>query len=375
MRNVISLFLITLFAFSCHKAKPHQMPPVPVSAVAIQPQTIAADFEYIGVGESSHIVPLRARVTGYLQEIRYKEGGLVKEGDLMFVLDQRPFIANVNEAKGILERQKSMLWDADQIKARMEALYPENAVSLKELDNAIAEQGASTGSVQAAAANLDYAEINLGFASIAAPVTGLASQAKYREGALISTNQGDENLLTTIYVVDPIWVNFNIPDNDLLKFRKEVESKQLKLPEGMNFQIEAILTDGTVLPSEGTIDFINPAIQQNMATMLFRAILPNPDLLIRPGQFVRVVMKGAMRPNAVLVPQTAVVQGQKGTFVYVIANGKASMRPVKVGDWVQNNWIIQSGLNPGDVVIVQGVNKIRDGSPVVLQSLLPGKSS
>jgi membrane fusion protein (multidrug efflux system) len=356
---------------ACQKPAKPPVPPVEVTAMQVEPQTIPADFEYVGVGESSHIVQLRARVEGYLQTINYKEGGLVKTNDLMFVIDQRPFIAAVESARGVLEQKKALLWNATQVKNRMVPLYKENAVSQRDLDNAIADELAAQANVDTANANLYQAELNLSFASLTAPVTGLASQAKYREGALISP--GEENLLTTIYVVDPIWVNFSVSDRELLQAKKDIKDGHLIWPANMNFQIEAILSDGTVIPSEGYIDFTNPAIQQSTGTMLMRSILPNPNLLIYPGQFVRVVVKGAIRPNAILVPQTAVVQGETNMFVYVVDGGKARMQPVVPGDWYKDYWIINDGLKAGDIVITQGVNKIQNGSAVTVQTMLPSK--
>ena len=354
----------------CAKAPAPVSTPIPVTAIRVEPQTIPANFEYVGVGESSHIVELRARVEGYLESINYKEGGMVKTGQLMFVLDQRPFIASVESTQGDLDRQKAVLWNAQQTKGRMVPLYKQNAISQRDLDNAIAEELEAEAAVETASANLYKAKLNLGFASLSSPVDGLASQAKYREGALIAPGVGDQNLLTTIYVVNPIWVNFNVSDNDLLKLRRDVAAKKVVLPANKNFRIEAILSDGTVLPAEGVIDFTNPAIQQSTGTMLIRAILPNPDVLIYPGLFVRVRVMGAMRPNAILVPQTAVVQGQSGMFVYVVENGKAMVRPVTPGDWYQDYWIIDQGLSAGDVVIAKGVSRVQNGSAVLIQSLL-----
>lgn len=346
--------------------------PVPVSVVRVEPRTIPADFEYIGAGQSSHIVEIRARVEGYLESIDYKEGSMVQKGDLLFVLDQRPFQAAVDSAKGTVEKEKAVLWNAQQIKNRMIPLYQQHAVSQRDLDDAIARELAASANVQTANADLYQAELNLGFASITAPVTALSSQAKYREGALI--NPGSENLLTTLYVVDPIWVNFSISESDILKIKRDVASRKLAWPKEMNFQVEAILSDGTVLPAEGSIDFANPALQQSTGTMLIRAVLPNPKLLIYPGQFVRAVVKGATRPNAITVPQTAVQQGDQGIFVYVVEGGKAVMRPVEAGDWYQNDWIIDNGLASGDLVITQGVNRVQNHTPVAIQAIVPGAS-
>lgn len=366
-RFICSLLLLTCVC--CQKPVKPPKPPAAVSAVRVAAKTIPADFEYIGVGESSHIVQIRARVEGYLESINYKEGALVKKGDLMFVLDQRPFIAEVDKAKGTVERMKALLWNAEQTRARMVPLYLENAVSQRDLDNAVAEEWSAKGNLASAEADLYHAELNLGFASITAPVTGLASQAKYREGALIAP--GQDNLLTTMYVVDPIWINFSISDQDLLAARLAVKKKQMVWPKDMNFKIEAILSNGIVVPGEGYIDFTNPAVQQSTGTMLIRAILPNPNLYIYPGQFVRVVLKGATRPNAILVPQTAVVQGQNGPFVFVIQDGKAVQQTVQLGDWYLNYWIILDGLKVGDLVIAEGVAKIQNGSPVTIQQMVP----
>ena len=313
-----SLFFITVFTVSCHKSHPPAAVAVPITAMRVEPQTIPADFEFIGVGESSHIVQIRARVEGYLESLDYKEGRLVQ----------------------------------------------------RDLDRALADQLAAAAEVETAKADLYKAAINLGFTSIQAPVTGLSGQAKYREGALISPGAGDENLLTTLYVVDPIWVNFNISDNELLQLKQDVAEKQVQLPKDMHFQIEAILSDGTVVPTEGVIDFNNPAIQQSTGTMLFRSVFPNPKISIYPGQVVNVIVKGAVRPGAIAVPQTALVQGGKGTFVYVVENGKALERMVVPGDWYKDFWIINSGLKAGDIVVAIGVNKLQHESPVAIQSML-----
>jgi membrane fusion protein, multidrug efflux system len=365
---LVSALILAMWGCSKASLKP-ATPPATVIAMRVEPRTIPADVEYVGVTESSHIVELRARVEGYLESIHYQEGGAVRQGDLMFMIDQRPFLAAVEKAKSDLEKQQALLWNADQVKARMLPLYQQSAVSQRDLDTAIADQLSASANVQSAQAELYQAELNLSFASVSAPVTGLASQAKYREGALIST--GDQNLLTTIYVVDPIWINFSVADRDLLQWRREIQKKWLQWPEHTNFTVEAILSDGTVFPTVGTIDFTNPAIEQSTGTMLFRAVFSNPNFFVFPGQFVRVILKGATRPNAMLVPQTAVVQGQKGPFVFVIDQGKAQMKNVVLGDWYKDYWIIHEGLKSGDLVVAQGVNKIHEGSPVTIQEVLP----
>ncbi|MBS3903846.1 MAG: efflux RND transporter periplasmic adaptor subunit [Simkania sp.] len=355
---------------SCEKETPPPMPPVPITAVHVIPQNIPANFEYVGVAESSHIVELRARVEGYLEKIGYQEGGLVHANDVMFVLDQRPFVAALDMAKGDLARQEALLWNAEQSKNRMVPLYKQNAVSQRDLDDALAQELAAKASVMTAQANVAQAKLNLEFASIEAPVTGMASKAIFREGALISP--GPNSLLTNIYVIDPIWVNFSVSEGDILKARKEISEKRLLYPEGMQFSIEVVMADNSTMPAAGKIDFTDPALQQSTGTMLVRSILANPLGWLRPGQFVRVVVKGATRPNAIIVPQTAVLQGQNGTFVYVVTkDGKAAIRPVDLGDWYKDYWIINSGLAKGDIVIALGINRVQNNTPVVVKTWMP----
>lgn len=363
------LITLTLSLSSCKKQEKHERPPTHVTATKIVKQTIPANFEFIGVAESSHIVELRARVEGYLQQIAYKEGSIVNEGELMFVIDPRPFEASLESAKGALASQKAILWNAEQAKARMEPLYKQNAASKKDLDDAIASVMSAEANVKSAQANVVTAELNLSFTSIAAPVTGSSNQAKYREGALISP--GPNSLLTTIYVIDPIWVNFNVSDNDLLLARNETEKGLLKYPKDDDFNIEIVFADGTVMPAVGKVDFTDPAFQQTTGTRLIRAVVPNSKGLLSPGQFVKTRVKGAVRPNAIIVPQTAVQQGQKGMFVFVLdKDNKAQIRPIVAGDWYKDFWIINSGLQEGDEVIVDGASKVVPGMQVTVTKII-----
>ena len=358
----------------CGKTEKEVIPPIPVTGTLVLPKTIPADFEYVGVGESSHIVELRARVEGYLKQIDYTEGSVVKEDSLMFVIDQRPFIATLDSAKGELASKEAILWNAVETKDRMVPLYKEKAVSKKDLDDALAGEMAARANVKTAQAHVQTATLNLGFTSIRAPVSGLSGRAIFREGALISP--GTNSLLANLYVIDPIWVNFSVSEGDLLKARILQQKEILQFPQNDDFQIEVILADNTVVPAEGKIDFTAPSLQQKTGTMLIRATLPNPNQWILPGQFVKVVLKGAKWINAITIPQAAVLQGQAGTYVYVISKkGQAEVRPVETGEWYHNDWIILSGLKKGDIVIADGVNRIENGSKVHLTKILADGSA
>lgn len=364
MYRFIAIYIgALLLCIGCQKPVAEVKGPILVTAIHVKAKTIPANFEYVAVAESSHIVEMRARVEGYLDKIAYTEGSLVKKGDLLFTLDPRPFQAEVDQAAAQVAQAKAILWNTIQIKNRMIPLYEQNAVSQRDLDNALSNEKAAEAGVKAAEAVLAKAKINLDFASIAAPVTGMASQAVYREGALISP--GTNNLLTTIFVIDPIWVNFSVSENDILKSRDELKKGLLKYPDNNLFQIKVILADGSVVPAKGTIDFLAPAIEQNTGTTLIRAVMDNPQGWLRPGQFVKVIVEGATRPNAIVVPQTAVLQGEGGLFVYVIGQDrKIELRAVEAGDWYLDGWIITKGIKEGDTVVVGGLNRITKGSLV-----------
>jgi membrane fusion protein (multidrug efflux system) len=363
------VLFVLLIGTACQSPKKVEMPPIPVSAMKVIKQKIPANFAFVGVAESSHIIQMRARVEGYLESINYKEGSMVKAGDLLFVIDQRPFIAALEQAQADLERQRAILWNAEQIKARMVALYDQDAISERDLDNALADEMAARANVMAGEAKVYQADLNLSFASITAPADAMASMAKYREGALISP---DQTLLTTLYVIDPIWINFSVSDRDLLIARDEIKKGQLVYPKDNQFTVEAVLSDGTIIPSKGFIDFTSPAIQQDTGTMLIRSVFPNSEYLIYPGQFVRVVVKGAYRPDCIIVPQTAVTQGEASPFVYVIdQSSRVERRQVTLGDWFEDYWIILDGLKEGETVVGVGVNKVQEGAVVQVVDLMP----
>lgn len=352
-----------------------QAPPPPQVAVnvwTIRPQTIPANFEYVGVAQSSHLVEIRARVQGYLEKIAYQEGNLVHANDLLFELDAKPFEAALAQAKALQEQQEALLWNAKRAVERLKPLYEQKAASRRDLDNALAQEEGAQAAVNAAKAQVIQAELNLGYTKIHSPITGLSGQSKYREGALVSP--GFESLLTTISALDPIWINFNVSEGDLLKYREEYVQGHLKVPKDMNFEIEVILANGFVLPSKGKVDFADPNIQTGTGSMSVRAVIPNSEDLLKPGQFVRARLIGATRPEAIVIPQRAVMQGSKGLFVYLVnKENKVEIAPIEAGDWYQNDWIIKSGLHEGDRVIVDGTNKVMPGSVVTAQELAEPK--
>jgi membrane fusion protein (multidrug efflux system) len=357
------LFFAIFLLCSCEKKAPLvKLPPVEVTVEKIAPKTIPAIFEYIGVVQSSHEVEIRARITGYLEKIAFLEGSYVNKDDLLFQIDPRPFQVALDKAKAQLSREQAVLWQAQRAVKRFTPLYEQKAASQRDLDNAIASEMSAQAQVMEAQAQVADAEINLGYTTIRSPVSGLTSQAKYRVGSLISPTQ---DMMTTVSVMDPIWVVFSVAEQDILESEDEIKKGRMIFPPKEEFQIELILADQTIFPEKGTVNFFSPSYSQKTGTLLIRAILNNPNNVLHPGQFVRVKIYGAQRPNVMVVPQQAVQQGQNGPFVFVVnQNNKAEVKPITPGPWDQSQWIIWEGLSSGDRVIISGVNKILPGSEV-----------
>jgi membrane fusion protein, multidrug efflux system len=342
-----------------------------VTAVTVKPQDTPVVYEVVGQTQSSHQVEIRARVEGFLEKRLYEEGGPVKTGQVMFQMDRRPFEASLQEARGELAQQQAK-WDTARANlARIKPLTEKNAVSKKDLDDAIGNEKSAAAAVITAQGKVRQAELNLGYTTIASPVAGVSSQAKKQEGSYIS--MGSESLLTTVAKLDPIWVNFSISENQQLRLVDQTRKGTLKYPPGGNFDIELVLADGTVYPKRGRINFADPSFSQETGTFLVRATLVNPyPYLLRPGQFVKVHLLGAIRPHAITVPRRAVMQGAKGHFVWTIdKDGKAEFRNVTMGEWINDNCFITEGLKADDRVVIDGAIKLAPGAPVKITTGSP----
>jgi membrane fusion protein (multidrug efflux system) len=364
MRWSLVALAVSLPLAACNKeeAKPQARPPAEVSVIRVTPADTPVTFEYVGQTESSHQVEIRARVSGFLDKRVYDEGSLVTAGQVMFRQDPKPFQAQLAVAKGALAEQQARLQTARDNLARVRPLAAQNALSQKDLSDAIGAEQAAAAAVEAAKANVQEAQLNLGYTTITTPVTGLSSYARVQEGAYVNPQN---SLLTTVEQVHPIWVDFSLSENEALRFRGERVSGQLRLPKIDSYEVEIVLGDGSVFPHRGRITFANASYNQQTGTFLVRATLPNPEAELRPGQFVRVRVLGAVRPNAILVPQQAVLNGAQGHFVWVVGKqGKAEIRNVEVGPWHGEQWFITGGLAPGETVVVEGVMRLAPGAAV-----------
>lgn len=337
--------------------------PVEITAVTVQAGDVPITREFVGKTASSRRVEIRSRVTGFLEKREYEEGTLVEEGQVLFQMDRKPFEARLQAAEAELGQQQARLENATANLARVEPLARENAVAQKELDDAVAIYREAAAAVEAAKANLTQAKLDLGYTTIASPVTGQSSFSTQQEGAYIGP--GADSLLTYVAQLSPMRVEFSVSENQILQFRKQQEAGTVREPEDGNFVVEIVLADGTVFPHTGHLTFADASISEETGTFLVRAEFDNPEGLLRPGMFVRARLKGAERPNAILAPQRAVQQGAKGSFVWVVDDeGKAEFRPVVTGPWHGDDWFIDEGLAAGETIAVEGALKLRAGTPV-----------
>lgn len=374
MHRLIYLFMLLLLISCSKEQKTPGARTVQVTDYVVDPVTIPAVFTFVGRTESSHLVEIRARVEGYLEKIAFQEGSMVQEGQLLFLLDSKPFQAVLDSATAELNQQKALLWRAEQDAERLKPLYEQKAASKKDLDAATSTVLATQAAVESAAAKVDEAKLNLGYTKITAPSKGLSSQSSFRVGALITP--GVQGLLTTISSIDPVWVMFSVSENELLKTRREIERGCLVMPKDMDFDVQLELGQGEAYEHLGKVDFANPSFDTTTGMQSVRAVIPNPKGDLKPGQFVRVNILGAKRQGAMLVPKKSVLQGTSGFYVYAInGENKAEVRNIDVGDWYEEFWIVKSGLDQGTKIVVDGTNKIEQGVTVKSTATIPPPSS
>lgn len=372
-RLPLVLAALAVLIAGCSKEIPPPQRPVPeVTVAVVQPQDIPYTPNFVAQTESSQQVNIVARVSGFLDRIAYQEGELVKEGQLLFQLDPKPFQAKLEAARGELQSQQARHATAQANLGRVKPLAQQNALSQADLDKAQGEFDASKAAVFSAQAKVTEAELNLSYTTIHSPVTGLASRSVQRQGAYLNAQSADATL-TYVAAIDPVWVTFSVSQNQVAKWREERVNKRIVAPKGDHYEVEIVLSDDTLYPYRGKINFADPSFSQDTGSFMVRAVLPNPDKELRPGMFVTAYVIGALRTNAIVVPQLAVQQGSNGHLVYVVnPAGTAEVRPVVVGDYSGDREIvILSGLHAGDRVVVDGVLKVVPGQPVKIVQTPP----
>jgi len=337
-------------------------PPPEVNVMTVAPRTLPLTLEYVGQTAGSREVEVRARVSGIILKRNFAEGAPVREGQSLYTLDAAPFEAAVARSEADVVAAQARYEQAKRNAARLAPLYAEKAVSQKEHDDAVSAEEIGAADLKAARARLATDKLNLGYTKVAAPVSGQASRSLRSEGSLV---EGPQTLLTTVVQIDPIWVNFGIPDNEQAALSKEAQAGRVALPKNGQFEVALRRADGTIYDRVGKLNFSDVRVSTATGTREARAEVPNPNGVLRPGEFVRVILRGASHPNALTVPQRAVLEGPQGKFVYIVdEKGTAQPRPVEVGEWAGEDWIINKGIQAGDRVITEGLMKLGPGAPV-----------
>lgn len=349
---------------------PGGFPPPVVSVASIEPRDLAVTYEYPAQTAGYREVEVRARVTGIIERRNYQEGALVKQGQSLFTIDPEPFKVALARAEADIAVAEARLAQARRDVRRLRPVIEARAISQKEFDDALSAEQVAEAEVKSARARVNEAKLNLGYTRVEAPISGATSRSVVSEGTLVS---GPGVLLATVTQTDPIYVIFGIPDREYRALRRDVEAGRLKLPEQGRFRATLKLADGRDYSKTGAVNFTDVRVNAQTGTIETRAEFSNPNGGLRAGEFVRIVLQGAVRPGAIIVPQRAVLEGPKGKFVYTVtADSKAEARPVEVGDWAGEGWVVNSGLKAGERIIVDGVMKIGPGAPVKIADGKPG---
>lgn len=352
--------MLTLPACSDKEAK-GAPPPLSVSVIKAVTTPVSVYEEYVAQTEATNAVEIRARVSGVLERQAFVDGSRVAKGELLFVIDQQPFIAALAQAKATLAQARANYANSHQILERIRPLLADEAISQQDLDTAVAREAADAASVEAARAQVTTAELNLAYTTIRAPVDGIISKALIKPGGLVNAST---TLLTTLYTIDPIYVNFALSELKLLELERQLKAKPSDFKNRAP-QFRMKLADGSDYPLAGRLDFVDAAVDPKSGTVQARLSVPNPNRLLRPGLFIRVIVPAFEQLEAIRVPQSAVqeLQGRRAVFV-VDAEGKVVYREVVAKSRLENDWVVEGGVNAGDQVIVEGINKVRPGMTV-----------
>ena len=341
-----------------------QMPPPEVVVETVKVESLPLQFEYPARTAGYREVQVRAQVSGILQERTYQEGSQVKQGQVLFRIDPRPYQAALARAKGALAQEQARYRQTERDLKRIRELQGKGFASESELDNAISNFEQSKANIEAAKAEVQSKQIDLDYTTVEAPISGITSKETVSEGSLMVAGDPSASLLTNITQLDPIYVNFALPEREDARIRQALADGTL-VRDSEQYVAQIRFGDGSTYPLEGKVDFTDSLIDRSTGTVSARAVVPNPDQALLPGQFVRVLLKGISKPNAITVPERAIGQGPNGTYVYVVdEQGMARVRPVTTAHTADGRWAVDSGIAAGDRVIVEGLPKVRPNTPV-----------
>ena len=372
LRRISAATSLLLLAACGPAGGPPPFPPPPVTVAVIAPRDVPVSYEYTAQTAGFREVEVRARVSGILLKRNHREGSRVSRGESLFTIDPAPFELALARAAADLGVAEARHQQTRREYARLKSVYEQKAVSQKEFDDATSAERIAAAEVASAKARLNEAKLNLEWSRVEAPITGITSRSAVSEGSLVS---GPSVLLTTMTQTDPMYVIFGISDRDELALRRDIDAGNIKVPADGRMVAKVRLSDGSLYDKEGRVNFTDVRVNTQTGTTEARAEFPNPRNTLRAGEFVRLTLSGAVRVNAIVVPQRAVLDSPKGKFVYIVnAESKTEPRPVEVGDWAGDGWVIAGGLKPGDRVVIDGMAKLQafGPGPVTVTNDLPG---
>ncbi|MAW90636.1 MAG: efflux transporter periplasmic adaptor subunit [Altererythrobacter sp.] len=376
MKLFRTFFLLTLGAFvaACSSSEaPPQDQSIPVRTVTVGKTNLDNVIELPGRVEPVRVAEVRARVTGIVQDRMYEEGTDVGKGQALFRIDPSELRANYAQAQASLERARATAANANAVLKRYRPLLEENAISGQEFDAAQAAAREANANVAQIEAQLRASSLQLGYTTVRAPISGRAGRAAVTEGALVSQPEG--TLMTRIEQISPIYVSFAQSATDVLKLRRAIANGELDLSPGDAVEVRLLFADGTEYDLPGVIEFLDFSVDESTGTVQLRAEFPNPDGLLLSGEFVNARIYAGKVSNVVAIPQRAVTVTEGGGSVMVVdKEGKAAVRPIKLGQLMGDDWVVESGLNPGDQVIVSNLQKLQPGMPVKVANAATGRS-
>lgn len=369
MKRLFLLVFVSLLIYACgEKSQTSGPPPAPqVQVVKVTAQKVQLEKDFVAQVYGKLDIPIRARTEGYLEGIHFNEGKLVRKGDLLYTVDQDPFREAVNAANSQLAEAKVALTQAENDLARYEPLAEINAISQKDLDAAKAKRDAAEASVNAAQANLNFQKIQLGYTRITSPIDGLIGKTNAKVGEFVGRSPNPV-ILNTVSLIDSIRVEFFLSENDYLSLFREYQEN--KTNQNAQLPLQLVLSDGSIFDQMGYVDFINREIDSSTGTILIQATFPNPDRLVRPGQFARVRAIIQEVENGVIVPQRAVSEFQGRFFIFKVdSNSVVTRQEVVIAGKYRDYFLISSGVEDGDMVVLEGLQLVRDGLTVQVEEV------
>ncbi|MGA2748036.1 MAG: efflux RND transporter periplasmic adaptor subunit [Verrucomicrobiota bacterium] len=364
---------LLLCATGCEKKSAPKTPPLKVEVVTISPRDVPLYQQWVGTLDGYPNAQIRAQVSGYLMKQDYVEGARVKQGDLLFEIDPRPFEDRLNQATARLAQDQALLGKTELDVKRFTPLAKGQAISQEELDDAVQSNLMAQAAVAADKAAISNAALDLSFTKITSPVDGIAGLALAQIGDLTGPSDG---VLTTVSTIDPIRAYFNISEQFYLTYRRKFASAEERAASESAMRLDLILSDGSVYPRPGKWLFTGRQVDVNTGTLQVAALFDNPDLLLRPGQYALIRAQTQLRKGALLVPQRAVMELQGACQIAIVDDhDTVHVKTVQVGDQVGTEWLIEAGLEPGQRVIVEGTQKVKEGTVVEPEPYLLSQNS